>query len=567
MAETSLDILNRYWGYTFFRPSQSDIIDAAIKGENVLAVLPTGGGKSLCFQVPAMMSEGTCLVISPLVSLMKDQIESLKSKGITAYAIYSGLNNREIDAVLDNVAYGKVKFLYVAPERLKSNNFIERLPKFKINYLVVDEAHCISQWGYDFRPSYLDIPSVYQFLKDVPKLAFTASATKDVKEDIINKLQFETVKVFKGDFLRSNLSYAVFKEENKYQKVVDVLSKVEGSAIVYVGTRKKTVEVAKYLFAQKIKVDVYHAGVSIKEREQKQDKWMKNEIRVIVATNAFGMGINKPDVRTVIHYDVPSSLEAFYQEAGRAGRDEKKAYAVALYNEEDISNMYKNLEVSYPSEEYIKRIYQSLSNFLSVAIGNAKHISYDFSFIQFFKRFELNSSESFRAIKLLEKHGFIKLSDAFYEPSKVKFLLDAQELYRFQVSNSMFDDFLKVLMRIYGGTVFDEYQKIDESTISIKSNKNVYDVRSTLIKLAKLGVLHYIMQHDKPQLTFLNYRHDANKLPLNFRGIQQLKLSDTTRLNAMVKFLENEEQCRSYQLAAYFDEYIEQDCGVCDNCF
>lgn len=567
MSVTSLDILHRFWGYTAFRPNQKDIIDTALSGDDLLAILPTGAGKSICFQVPAMMKEGTCLVISPLVSLMKDQIEALRLKGISAYAVYSGLTKREIDAIFDNVAYGKVKFLYVAPERLKSEAFLARLPKFKLNYLVVDEAHCISQWGYDFRPSYLDIALVKEHITTpVPTLAFTASATKKVKVDILEKLGITASKTLKGDFIRPTLSYSVFNVENKYEKLSQVLHKVGGSAIVYVNTRKKTVEVAKYLFANKITVDVYHAGLSFKERETKQNKWMKNEVRVIVATNAFGMGINKPDVRTVIHYDAPSSLEAYYQEAGRAGRDEKKAFAVALYNDDDLETLHYNLEINYPSEEFIRRIYQALCNFLSVAIGPSNFASHDFNFELFIKRFNLPSAESFRALQLLEKHGFIKLTDAFYEPSKIKFLLSNQELYRFQVANSMFDPLLKTILRTYGGLVFDHYQHIDEYSLGKKLNKSPYDIRNQLIKLSKLGVVHYIIQHDTPQLTFLEYRFDAAKLPINYAGIQFLKKSDTKRLQELVSYLKNDLQCRTYLLGEYFDEYVKDDCGVCDNC-
>ena len=566
MPITPLDILHQNWGYTTFRSNQNQIVDAAIRGENVLAILPTGAGKSICFQVPALYVEGLCLVVSPLISLMKDQVENLKRQKIKAEAIYTGLTKREVDVILDNATYGDVKFLYVAPERLRSVAFIERLAKMKINFLVVDEAHCISQWGYDFRPSYLQIAEVRNHLGNVPLLAFTASATKEVKEDILGKLQIPDASIFKGSFLRPNLSYSVFQEENKYEKTLHILSKVPGSSVVYASTRKHTADIAKYLHAQKISVDIYHAGLNNRERELKQKNWKEGKTRVIVATNAFGMGIDKPDVRTVIHFDIPNSLEAYYQEAGRGGRDGKKAYAVALFDEEGIEKLYKNLEINYPDEEYLRRIYQALANCFGVAIGGNQYASYDFSFEQFTDRYGFKSAEAFRAIQLLEKHGFVKLTEGFYEPSKLKFHMEGNDLYRFQVSSPMFDEFIKQVLRIYGAMVFGHYVKIDEERIARKVKSNIYEVRKTLMKLSKLGVLHYLMQKDKPQLTFMDYRFDAQKLPLNFKVMQRLKAQDKNRLNEMSKFLQNDEQCRSYQLAAYFDEYLKEDCGICDVC-
>ena len=567
MPITPLDILHKNWGYTTFRSNQKEIVESALRGENLLAILPTGAGKSICFQVPALCVEGLCLVVSPLISLMKDQVETLKAQKIKAEAIYTGLTKREIDVILDNASYGDTKFLYVSPERLYSSAFLERLSKMKINFLVIDEAHCISQWGYDFRPAYLKIAEIRQHLPEgIPMLAFTASATKEVKEDILSRLQIEQAKVFRGSFLRPNLSYSVFLDENKYEKTLHILSKVQGSSVVYVSTRKHTVDVAKYLHAQKIGVDIYHAGLNNKERELKQKNWKEGKTRVIVATNAFGMGINKPDVRTVIHFDVPTAIEAYYQEAGRAGRDGKKAYAIALYDESDIEKHYKNLETNYPEEEYLRRIYQALANFFAVAIGGNQYASYDFNFEQFIERYSFKSAEAFRAIQLLEKHGFVKLTEGFYEPSKLKFNLEGNDLYRFQVANPMFDEFIKHVLRIYGATGFGHYTKVDEERIATKAKTNVYEVRKKLMKLSKLGVVHYLMQKDKPQLTFMDYRYDAQKLPLNFKVMQRLKAQDSHRLDEIAKYLNNNQQCRSYQLAAYFDEYLKEDCGICDVC-
>ncbi|NBW03983.1 MAG: ATP-dependent DNA helicase RecQ, partial [Cytophagia bacterium] len=444
------DILKTYWGYSEFRPLQEDIIQSALNQKDCLAILPTGGGKSLCFQVPAMAMDGICIVITPLIALMQDQVDQLSQRGISAVAIYSGMSKRQIDILLDNCVYGQVKFLYLSPERLKTELLIERAKLMKISLLVVDEAHCISQWGYDFRPSYLEIQNFKTLFPTVPCMALTASATSAVKKDILANLQLKNPAVFQKSFSRANLSYSVLWEENKDLKLVQMIQKVGGSSIVYARNRRKTQEIAKILLDKGVKANFYHAGLTTEERTKRQKDWIENQVQCIVATNAFGMGIDKSDVRLVVHIDLPDSMEAYYQEAGRAGRDEKKAFGVILIEENDLIELKAQWQKSYPTADIIKRTYQSISNYLQIAEGSSELSTYDFDWQEMVSRYQLPSSETFYALKTLESEGLILISDAMQNPSKIKIIVNSTELYDFQIRNEKFESILKYLLRQFG---------------------------------------------------------------------------------------------------------------------
>ncbi|MEM1137932.1 MAG: ATP-dependent DNA helicase RecQ, partial [Bacteroidota bacterium] len=448
-------ILYQYWKYTTFRSLQEEIIQAVLAGKDTLALLPTGGGKSICFQVPALAKEGVCIVISPLIALMKDQVYQLNTRGIEAKAIYAGMSQREIDITLDNAIYGNIKFLYVSPERLKTEIFITRAAKMNISLLAIDEAHCISQWGYDFRPPYLELMQFRELIPNVPCIALTATATEVVKNDIQDKLGFDqNAGFFQKSFARENLSYSVYYEEDKEKRMLEILSKVAGSAIVYVRSRKRTKHFADFLRARKISASFYHAGLSNEERARRQDDWINNRTRVIVATNAFGMGIDKPDVRIVIHLDLPDNLEAYYQEAGRAGRDERKAFAVLLYNHNDIKQLKENIEISHPSIDKLKKVYQAVANYLKIAVGSGYLESYDFDLDDFVNTFKLPYLETYHALKKLEEQDFIQFNESFYAPSRLTIALSHDKLYEFQVANKEADKLIKILLRVYGAEIY-----------------------------------------------------------------------------------------------------------------
>ncbi len=559
-------ILKKHWGHSSFRPLQEDIIRAVLDGKDVLALLPTGGGKSVCFQVPALAMEGICLVVSPLIALMKDQVAQLKSKGISAAAIYSGMHAQEIDVLLDNCAYGDIQFLYVSPERLGTDLFKERVKKMKVCLLAIDEAHCISQWGHEFRPSYLDIKEVKAFTGDVPTIALTASANLKVREDIIAQLGLQEVSTFVKSFARANLSYSCFLEENKEARLLSVLKNVKGSGIVYVNTRNKTVEIAKLLRRNGVSVDFYHGGLSNEERNTKQEKWIAGKIRVIVTTNAFGMGIDKPDVRSVVHWEPPFSLEAYYQEAGRAGRDEKKAYAVLLYNNEDLELVAKQVVEHYPDITFIKRVYQSLANYYKMAIGGSKMISYDFELNDFASTFNLNKRETYHALKRLESEGYIVLTDSFHEPSRLRFNVSSQDLYKIQVAKPPYDYMIKGILRIYGGEVLSQFVKFSEKELlKYLRDETSTELTKKLTYLHKTGVASYYPQKTKPQITFLLGRVDANELLLDRKRWDQLKETESTKMKEMINYIKSE-RCRSLTIQYYFDEKSERSCGVCDRC-
>ncbi|MFT4739782.1 MAG: ATP-dependent DNA helicase RecQ [Marivirga sp.] len=558
--------LEKYWGFQAFRPLQEDIVSSIVAGHDTLALLPTGGGKSICFQVPAMMQEGLCLVISPLIALMRDQVEQLKKRQIPAAAIYSGMTKREIDIMLDNAAHGAYKFLYISPERLKTELFIARVKKMTISLLAIDEAHCISQWGYDFRPSYLEISEFRETYPDIPCIALTATATEEVKVDIQEKLHFKEANVFQKSFARDNLSYSVRKVENKEAKLLEVLRKIPGSSVVYAQNRRTTQELAAMLQKNGLSAEFFHAGLNHDDRNLRQSGWINNKIRIIVATNAFGMGIDKPDVRTVIHWEAPDNLEAYYQEAGRAGRDEQKAFAVALYHPADFTEMERRLELAHPEPAFLKRLYQALANFYKIAIGSGEMVSYDFEIKSFCKQFQLEVYEVFQAIKVLEQEGFIQLNEQFNRPSGLHINLSYQALYGFEVANKKFEKLIKAVLRIYGGELYQQVIFINEQEIGKQSDLNAKQVQTQLSYLQQEGIVDYSPRTEIPQLTFLQARFDANKLPLQVKRLADRKKLKQQKLASVEGYLENDKLCRTLSLLQYFGEDKVEICGVCDIC-
>ncbi|MGB3182610.1 MAG: ATP-dependent DNA helicase RecQ [Cyclobacteriaceae bacterium] len=560
-------ILRQYWGYETFRPLQEDIVRASLDGKDVLALLPTGGGKSVCFQVPAMAREGICLVVSPLIALMKDQVAQLKQRDIPAVAIYSGMKPREIDITLDNCVYGSIKFLYVSPERLKTELLQERIKNMQVNLLAIDEAHCISQWGYDFRPPYLEIAEIRQLLPGVPVIALTATATPQVRDDIREKLAFGTrQEVFRKSFARANLSYSIRYEDNKEGKLLEILRVVEGSAVVYVRSRKRTQKLAYWLTRQGISADYYHAGLSNEERDTRQDAWIKSHTRVIVATNAFGMGIDKPDVRVVAHMDLPDTLEAYYQEAGRAGRDEKKAYAVVLYHQQDLENLRERVKQAYPPIDYLRRVYQCLANYYKIATGSSQMESYDFDLQNFAATYRLQPLEAYHALKKLEEEGFIQLNESFYQPSRAYFLMDNRDLYRFQIEQGAYDPLIKAMLRHYGGELFSSFVKVDEKQLGGSVNKTATETRKMLTYLHEREVIVYDPKKDQPQVTFITARYDSSKLPIDKKLLDQRRKLNMDKAEAVITYVTHHHRCRTQLLLEYFGEVSDERCGVCDIC-
>ncbi|MBL7889587.1 MAG: RecQ family ATP-dependent DNA helicase [Bacteroidia bacterium] len=559
------EILEKYWGYRSFRPLQEDIIHSILNGNDTLALLPTGGGKSICFQVPAMSKEGICIVVSPLIALMKDQVENLTSRGIKAIAITSAMHKREIDIALDNCVHGNIKFLYLSPERLESEIVKVRLQKMKVSFIAIDESHCISQWGYDFRPSYLKILQLRELLPNIPILALTATATPEVVKDIQQKLGFKKENVLQKSFERKNLSYVVLPEEDKLARLIKIANNVKGSGIVYVRNRKKTQEIASYLKSNKISADFYHAGLDIKTRDTKQSNWIQNKARVIVCTNAFGMGIDKPDVRFVVHIDLPESLEAYFQEAGRAGRDEQKAFAILLYNTGDKLELTRNIETGFPSLEEIKTTYQALANYYQLAIGSGLGITKDFDIAHFCDTYQLQAIKTFNCLKFIEREGYISLSDAIHQPSRIKLELNKEDLYKFQISNSKFDGFIKLLLRSYSN-LFDNFAKINEFELAKKANLKKEEIIKGLNYLHQLKVLTYLEQTELPQLTFTLPRADAKNLTLSKENFELLKKRAIARMEAVLDYAESTHKCRSQILLAYFGETNAYRCNQCDVC-
>lgn len=559
------DILKQYWGYASFRSIQLDIIESVYNGNDTLALMPTGGGKSITFQVPALAMEGMCLVISPLIALMKDQVENLKKRGINAVAIYSGMTSHEIDVTLDNCVYGDIKFLYVSPERLSTAIFRERVRKMKICMVAIDEAHCISQWGYDFRPSYLKIAELRDVLTDTPFLALTATATPEVVNDIQEKLHFRNGKVFRMSFARDNLVYLVRNVEDKEKYLFRIIESIPGSGIIYVRNRNKTKEIALMLQREGHAADFYHAGLSMEMRNAKQNDWQTGKTRIIVATNAFGMGIDKPDVRFVVHVDLPDSPEAYFQEAGRAGRDQKLAYAVLLYNESDKLRIEQRIQTNFPPPDDIKRIYQALGSYLNVAYGAGKGEVFDFNLIDFCSTFKLNMVVAFNSLKILEQEGYIELTDELDNPSRLMFIVNKQELYRYQVAHAEMDKFIKILLRMLPG-VFSQYVRIDEQFISKTTGLPIDRVYENLKVLSRQKILNYIPKKRTPLVIFIEERLDDKNLRIEPERYQMLRKRYLDRINAMLEYVQSQAKCRSQFLSEYFGQTDSYRCGKCDVC-
>lgn len=566
MSELTRSVLKRYWGYPSFRPLQEDIVDSVMGGRDTLALLPTGGGKSICFQVPAMAMEGICIVITPLIALMKDQVAHLVEKGIPASAIYSGMHPDELELAYNQAAYGRLKFLYVSPERLQTDAFIEAFKMMNVCLLAVDESHCISQWGYDFRPPYLKIADIRPYKPKTPVLALTATATAKVVDDIQFRLGFKQRNVFQSSFERKNLTYNVIHEADKYGVMLRKLQAMRsGSAIVYVRNRKRTQVIADWLNSVGVSATFYHAGLDATTRDQRQDLWMKGSVKVIAATNAFGMGIDKPDVRLVIHLDLPDSIEAYFQEAGRAGRDLQPAEAFLLVSEADVKKLHENLQQSFPPLERIKLIYTALGNYYQIPVGAGKNMSYPMVMSDFAQRYNFSVVEVFHTLKLLEKEGILAMSDGFDEPSKVMVKSSRDELYGFQVNNPQFDTLVKYMLRSLPGLLTD-FVKINEETIARKTGLTVDQVVKQLKQLNDYHFLSYIPRNAQPQVLFLSEFVDTKHFNLSKDNYYDRKRDAEERVKAVEAFVKNDDECRSVQLLRYFNEKTKQSCGRCDVC-
>ncbi len=561
-------ILKKYWGYDQFRPLQEDIILSVLNGNDTMALLPTGGGKSICFQVPAMAKKGLCLVISPLIALMKDQVDNLKKKQIKAAAIYSGMHLNDINRIIDNCLFDKdFKFLYVSPERLKTDTFRINLQRMNINMIAVDEAHCISQWGYDFRPPYLEIAEIRSFFPSVPVLALTATATPEVVKDIQNKLKFPKENVFQKSFKRDNLVYYVVKEEDKYSRMLRIMRRYPGTGIVYVRNRKKTKDVAEFLQQNGISADYYHAGLDGNLRDEKQKAWMNGTIRVIVSTNAFGMGIDKPDVRFVIHIDIPDTLEGYFQEAGRGGRDLKPSVAIMLYDDGDLKELSRNFDLSFPPLSTIKTIYKDLCNYYRIAIDSGEDTTVTFDLNDFAQTYQHNPITVYNAVKLIEKTGIIRLLDDNYTPSKLHFKLTSEDLEQLQNSAEYqnFEPFIKLLLRSYSG-LFTNDVIINEKEIALRCDTTPQEIIRRLEYLSKLNYIDYQKSSNLPSLYFVQNRINENHLFPDPKVYQVRKETAEKRLKSVVNYVQHDSVCRSRLLLAYFGETKSSACQQCDIC-
>ncbi len=558
-------ILKQFWGYDEFRPLQLDIIESVLSGTDTLAILPTGGGKSICFQVPALLLDGVCVVVTPLIALMQDQVHQLRRRGIEAEAIFSGMSLKAVANAIDSCAYGKAKFLYVSPERLKTDLFLQRSKGLKISLLAIDEAHCISQWGYDFRPPYLEITNYRSHIQAHTCIALTASATEVVRKDIAEKLGYSQYKLFVKSFARANLSYSVVYETTKNQRLSSLLEKVPGAAIVYLRSRERTVLISKYLQSKGIAADFYHAGLSVEQRTQKQKDWISGKIRVIVATNAFGMGIDKPDVRLVVHLDLPESIEAYYQEAGRAGRDEKKAYAVLLYNQDDTTRLQENTQRACPEPKFLNTIYQKLSNFYKIAMGTGFMAEFNFDLDEFAQYAGSDKPKVHYALNRLQQIGLIKIDDPTGFSSKVQILANRLQLYEFEVSNKEFGQMLSFLLRNYEG-ILSRLSEIDEDMIAKKCSLSVSKVVQGLEFMEKSGIAIYQKRSQKQLITFLMPRSEPAIQGELKKKLDFLYQRANEQMTSVLNYAETTDKCRTQLILRYFDESTAQQCNVCDYC-
>ena len=561
----SQEILEHFWGYERFRPFQEEIIDSAIYGHDTLAMLPTGGGKSICFQIPGIAREGMTIVVSPLIALMQDQVKSLKARGLNAQAIYSGMSYREIDILLDNAVYGGVDFLYVSPERLQTRLFIERLKKMQVGLLVVDEAHCISEWGHDFRPAYKEIAKVRAIHPETPIIALTATATKRVQEDIKIQLVLKHPQVFQGPFARKNISFKVFKTQDKLGRVLDYCQKNQDSTgIVYCQTRKSVKEVTRLLHSHKLSVGIYHGGMKQEDRESMLNDWLNGSRKIMVSTNAFGMGIDKGNVRYVLHFEAPNNIEAYYQEAGRAGRDEKPAEAILYYNERDFSKLSDQIEIQFPPAEDVKLVFRALFNHLQIAIGSGKEESYHFDLRKLSEQFKIPIQKIYHSLKLLELNGDLQFSESVFHPTKVKFAIGNKELYGFQIANQRFSPLITLMARSFPG-IFDLFFELDETQLTKRLGVSKSELKNQLNQLEKMGICDISWASSLPTVMFSHERLPDDYIRLNSSIYSNRKKLALERLKAMENYVLNT-VCRSIQLLNYFSQPADK-CGICDICF
>jgi len=559
------EILLKHWGFDQFRPLQEDIIHSVAAGNDTLGLMPTGGGKSITFQVYALSKEGMCLVVTPLIALMNDQVDNLRSKGIKALAIYSGMTSREIEIACNNAVYGDYKFLYISPERLLSEHFLEYLKRFELNLLVVDEAHCISQWGYDFRPSYLHIANIRKYFPAIPLLALTATATDEVVGDIQDKLLFPRKNLLKKSFVRENVTYLVRQKEDKLGYLLETVSKSKGSGIIYIRSRKKCREISDLLRQHEVSADFYHAGLDQALRREKQHKWMNGSSRVMVATNAFGMGIDKPDVRFVLHLDLPDSLEAYFQEAGRAGRDGVRSVATMIYNGTDKRRLHKMVTDAFPEIERIRQVYQALCDYLQIAVGSGKDLFYTFQPEDFAKKFSFPFTTVHHSLKLMEKEGYLEYTDDPESSSRVYFLARRDELYRIDTKVKNLEELIGMLLRSYTG-LFTDYVRIDEVLLARRLNMTPDELYQNLKYLSQQKIIHYIPRREAPVIQFLTERVSRERIRISKINYQDRKVSYQNRVDAVIKYALTVDRCRSVQLLAYFGEHGSKPCGKCDVC-
>ena len=563
---TYKEILKQYWNYDNFRGIQEEIIESIGKGHDTLGLMPTCGGKSITFQVPALAQPGLCLVITPLIALMKDQVRNLRDRGIKALAVYSGMTREEIVVALENCIFGDYKFLYISPERLDTDIFRAKLRNMKINMITVDESHCISQWGYDFRPAYLKISEIRELLPTVPVLALTATATPEVVKDIQTKLGFrEDSRIFRMSFERKNLAYIVRNTESKQEELLHILNSVSGSAIVYTRNRKRTREVAELLVNNEITATFYHAGLNNDVKDQRQRSWLSGESRVMVATNAFGMGIDKPDVRLVIHVDLPDSPEAYFQEAGRAGRDGQKAYAVLLYAKSDKATLSKRITDTFPDKEYIRKVYEDVNYYFQMAMGDGLGCTFAFNLDEFCRNFKHFPVQADSALKILTRAGYLEYTDEQDNASRILFTIHRDELYKLRETDPETEKLINVILRSYTG-LFTDYAYINEDSLAIRSGLTRQRIYEILLMLTRRHILHYIPRKKTPYIIYTRERQEAGRLAITRDIYEERKESYITRIKAMTEYATAEDKCRSRMLLRYFGEKNEHNCGLCDVC-